>query len=312
MGAYQTSRHFLGGDAVSAERGRMVNKARSSIFPPLRLLLAVALVALFLLSGPSCGKGSGEGLLKRQLPQNATPEKIMLEALKATDEAKTLSYSFQYALVIPPYGGKTYTSEVRLEGEGQYDASSGNAKVHITWPAFETEFDYVLYEGKPYFRPRDREKWYEMPSSTQFTFPSIAELTRDASEYINNFQRIVRMADEVVGDRDCYHISLAPDFDTILQNEDFINMVFPEGTLDEQAMEKLNEIKEKLRSASVNYEYWIDKEYLVLRKTHYSVELQEPGDEKNPPFIIRLAMTLHFPSYNVEVKIEKPQPVATS
>ncbi|MEJ5186509.1 MAG: hypothetical protein WHT46_05455 [Candidatus Geothermincolales bacterium] len=290
----------------------MAKKEVFSIKGLLRLCVSLILVVGLCVSCLSCGKGSGEGLLKRELPENATPEKIMLEALKTTDEAKTLSYTFEYSLVIPPYGGKTYTSEVRLEGEGQYEASSGNAKVHITWPAFETEFDYVLYQGKPYFRPAGRDKWYEMPSSTQFTFPSIAELTRDASEYINNFQRITRMADEPVGERDCYHISLVPDFDTILQNENFLNMVFPEGTLDEEATEKLKELRERLRGASVNYEYWIDKEYLVLRKTHYSVELQEPGDEKNPPFTIRLVMTLYFPSYNVEVNIERPQPVASS
>lgn len=293
-------------------RGRMARKETISILRWKALCLALALLAALPVGGVSCGKGSGEGLLKRHLPENSTPEKIMLEALKATDEAKTLSYSFNYSLVIPPYGDKTYSSEVRLEGEGQYDASSGNAKIHITWPAFETEFDYVLFEGKPYFRPKDREKWYEMPSSTQFTFPSIAELTRDAAEYMRNFQRITRMADETVGERECYHIALVPNFDAILENENFLNAVFPEGTLDEQAAEKLKELKERLRGASVNYEYWIDREYLVLRKTHYSVELQEPGDEKRPPFTIRLAMTLFFPSYNVEVKIEKPQPVATS
>ncbi len=273
--------------------------------------LVVLMIGLSLLL-VSCGNSSSEGLLRRQLPENATPEKIMLEALKATDEARTLSYSFQYSLVIPPYGDKAFTSEVRLEGEGQYDALSGNAKIHVGWPAFDTEFDYVLYEGKPYFKPKDGQKWYEMPSSTQFTFPSIAELTRDAAEYMKNFQKITRMADEAVGDRECFHIALVPNFDAVLENESFLNAVFPEGTLDEQALKRLAELKERLRSASINYEYWIDKEYLVLRKTHYSVELMEPGDEKNPPFTIRLVMTLFFPSYNVEVKIEKPHLVAAS
>jgi len=257
----------------------------------------------------ACGGGTGaEGLLKRELPENATPEKIMLEALNATDETRSLSYLFDYAIIIPPTGEQAYTTELRFEGSGEFDAETGNTQAHMSWPAFETEFDYKIYDGKQYFQMEEGGTWYELPQNYSVSVPSVSEITRNTSEYMDNFQKISRLEDEVVNERDCYHIAMVPNFDAIMENEDFLNLLKGEGgELDEETMQKIEEIKEMLKDASVNYEYWIDKEYLVLRRTLYNIEMVEKGDENTSPYTVKVTMEVDFPTYNLEVVVTPPE-----
>jgi hypothetical protein len=269
----------------------------------------VLLAAGMTLAIAACGGGNPEGLLKREVPENATPEKIMLEGLNATDEVRSLHYIFDYSFLIPPTGKQPYTGEVRLTGEGDYDAATENAMAHLLWSTIEREFDYVLYEGVQYYRVEESGPWYELPAGSNLNIPSVSEITRNTAEYMDNFQKITRLADEVVNGRDCYHIAMVPNFDAIMQNEEFLNMIKGEREeLDEETMAKLEEIKRELKEASVNYEYWFDKEYLVLRRTLYNIEMQEQGDEKNPSFTVKVIMEIDFPTYNQKVVISKPEP----
>ncbi len=268
------------------------------------ICLAVAVSLLV----AACAKKGAEGLLKRELPENATPEKIMLEGLNATDEARTLHYVFDYSFVIPPTGKQAYTSEVALNGEGDYDASTGNASARMSWPSFDMEFDYVLYDGVQYYRTEESGTWYELPAGSNLSIPSISEITRNTAEYMDNFQKITRLQDEMVGERDCYHIALVPNFDAIMENQQFLEMIKGDREqLDEETLEKIEEIKEELKDANVNYEYWFDKEYLVLRRTLYNIEMVEKGDEENPSFTVKMIMEVTFPLYNQKVEITKPE-----
>jgi len=256
----------------------------------------------------ACGGGGSEGLMKREMPDNATPEKIMLEGLNATDAAKTLEYIFDYSFVIPPTGQQAYTSEVALNGEGGYNAQSGNAQAHMVWPSFEIEFDYVLYDGVQYYRTEENGQWYELPAGSSLSIPSISEITRNTAEYMDNFQKITRLEDTVVNDRDCYHIAMVPNFDAIMENQQFLDMIKgDQEQLDEEALSKLEEVKESLKEASVNYEYWFDKEYMVLRRTLYNIEMVEAGDEQNPSYTVKLIMEIDFPTYNQELDVTKPE-----
>jgi hypothetical protein len=271
------------------------------------LSISVCLVVALSVLLVACG-GNSEGLMKRELPDNATPEKIMLEGLNATDAAKTLAYLFDYAFVIPPSGQQSYTSEVALNGDGEYDAESGDAKAHMAWPSFEIEFDYVLYDGVQYYRTQESDTWYELPAGSSLSIPSVSEITRNTAEYMDNFQKITRLEDEVINDRDCYHIAMVPNFDAIMENEQFLEMIKGEGgQLDEEAMAELEQLKQELKEASVNYEYWFDKEYLVLRRTIYNIEMVEQGDDQNPAYSVKLIMEIDFPTYNQTVEVSKPE-----
>ncbi len=270
----------------------------------LTLCLSVAVSILV----SACGGGGSEGLMKRELPENATPEKIMLDGLNATDAAKTLEYIFDYSFVIPPTGQQAYTSEVSLNGEGAYDARSGNAQAHMVWPSFEIEFDYVLYDGVQYYRTEENGQWYELPAGSSLSIPSVSEIMRNTSEYMDNFQKITRLEDEAVNGRDCYHIAMVPNFDAIMENEQFLEMIKgDEEQLDEETMKKIDELKESLKEANVNYEYWFDKEYLVLRRTLYNIEMVEPGDDQTSAYTVKLIMEIDFPAYNQELEITKPE-----
>lgn len=270
----------------------------------LPLCLAVAISLLI----AACGGGGSEGLPKRELPESATPEKIMLEGLNATDGAKTLHYSFDYAFTIPPTGKQAYTSEVALKGEGDYDTKTGNAQAHMAWPSFEIEFDYKLYDGTQYYRTEENGTWYQLPEGESIGIPSISEITRNTADYMDNFQKINRLEDETVNDRNCYHIVMVPNFDAIMENQQFLEMISGgEGQLDEETARKLEEIKKELKEASVNYEYWIDKEYLVLRRTLYNIEMVQAGDAETSPYAVKLVMEIDFPTYNQKVEVTPPE-----
>jgi hypothetical protein len=256
----------------------------------------------------ACGGGGSEDLLKREMPENATPEKIMLDGLNATDAAKTLHYMFDYSFVIPPTGQQAYTSEVALNGEGDFDAQSGNAKAHMVWPSFEVEFDYVLYDGIQYYSADESGTWYELPAGSSLSIPSISEITRNTTEYMDNFQKITRLEDAVVNERDCYHIAMVPNFDAIMENQQFLDMIKgDQESLDEDVQTRLEEIKASLKEANVNYEYWFDKEYLVLRRTLYNIEMVQAGDDTNPSYTVKMIMEIDFPTYNQEVEVAKPE-----
>ena len=256
----------------------------------------------------ACGGGGSEDLLKREMPDNATPEKIMLDGLNATDEAKTLHYIFDYSFIVPPTGQQAYTSEVALNGEGDFDSQSKNARAHMVWPSFEIEFDYVLFDGVQYYSTDESSTWYELPAGSSLSIPSVSEITRNTTEYMDNFQKITRLEDESVNERDCYHIAMVPNFDAIMENQQFLDMIKgDQEQLDEDALSKLEEIKASLKEANVNYEYWFDKEYLVLRRTLYNIEMVQAEDETNPAYTVKMIMEIDFPTYNQVVEIAKPE-----
>jgi hypothetical protein len=267
------------------------------------LVIALVLTLVFTLGGGS----GGEGLPKRQLPDSATPEKIMLEGLNATDAASSLHIDFNYSVMVPPNAQQAYATEFKTEGSGDYDAKANNASGHMNIPAFQTDFNWILFEGKEYFQRAD-QSWYEMPSGSQLPVPPISEITRNTSDYMDNFEKINRLEDDTVNQRNCYHIALVPNFDKIMSNEQFLNIIKggAEQT-NEEVLKNIENLKNELKDANVNYEYWIDKEYLVLRRLVSSVEMVDKGDAKNPAMTVKITYEVDFPAYNVKVKVAPPQ-----
>jgi hypothetical protein len=268
------------------------------LLPCLLLCLSLLVVA--------CGGGS-EGLPKRQLPDSATPEKIMLEGLNATDGATSLHFDFNYSVMIPPNAQQAYATEFKTEGTGDYDAKNNSASGNMSVPAFETDFNWILFDGKSYFQATD-QSWYEMPNGSQMTVPSISEITRNTSEYMDNFEKISRLEDETVNSRDCYHIALVPNFDKIMSNEQFLETIKGETEqTNEETLKNIDQLKNELKNANVNYEYWIDKQYLVLRRMLSSVEMVMQGDANNPSLNVKIVNEIDFPNYNVKVSVAPPE-----
>jgi hypothetical protein len=271
-------------------------------------LLLMSLVLTVSLVVTACGGGDSEGLMKRELPENATPEKIMLEGLNATDEVDSLHFVYDYSVMIPPSAQQAYTTNVELNGEGEYDHASGNQKATIEYPAFEAIWNYVLYDGVQYFQESEGGPWYELPGDSGLSIPSISEITRNTAEYMDNFQKITRLEDEMVNDRDCYHIAMVPNLDAIMENEQFMELMQgDQGALDEDALAELQKTMEDLKEANVNYEYWFDKETLVLRRMLTSVEIVEQVEEGASPYTVKIIMETDFPTYNQKVEIDKPE-----
>lgn len=271
-------------------------------------VLLMSLVLAVSLGVAACGNGGSEGLMKRELPDNATPEKIMLEGLNATDEVKSLHFIYDYAVMVPPTAQQAYATEVALNGEGDYDYESGNQKAIIAYPSYEAEWNYVLYDGIQYFQEAEGGPWYELPGGSSLSIPSISEITRNTADYMDNFQKITRLEDEMVSERDCYHIAMVPNMDAILENEQFLDMVKGDQEQpDDEALAELEEIKEELKNANVTYEYWFDKETLVLRRMLTNVEIVEQVDEQTSPFTAKIIMEIAFPTYNEKVEVGKPE-----
>lgn len=273
------------------------------------IILLPCLVLVVSLVIAACGGGSGpEGLPKRQLPESATPEKIMLEGLNATDGATSLHFIFDYSVVVPPTAQQTFTSEIKIEGEGDYDAKSGNAIGEMNWSSFQTEFSWVLFGEKSYFKVQDSDSWYELPTGAQWSIPSVSEITRNTAEYMENFEKISRLEDEVVNNRNCYHIALVPNIDAIISNEQFLNTIKGEAEQsNEETLKNLEELKQELKNANITYDYWIDKEYLVLRRIIANVEMVEKGDAQNPSYTAKVITEMDFPNYNIKVTVAPPE-----
>gem|GEM_PF-1018481 len=277
-------------------------------------VLAVLLSAVLALAAGCGNKGglAGEDLPKRELPENATPQKILLEAVKATEEVKSLEFRMDYTILIPPSGNELRSATLHMQGDGVFDVRTGNSRATVTWLEwnnFQTE--YVIYEGKHYFKVYNN--WYEMPAGMTVG-PNISEMTRNTSEYLNNFQTINRMEDEEVNERDCFHISMVPNFENILEQsevKDFIKQsVLAESGQDlseEKLEEKIEQFKQDLQKTGVSYEYWIDKETLTMRRTYYKIEAKAPSADSKEARTFQIIMEMAFPKYNVDVQVNRPE-----
>lgn len=281
---------------------------------PVVALLTV-LAGLLAFTG-GCGKkggAPGEGLPKRELPENATPQKILLEAVKATEEVQTLEFRMDYTILIPPSGNELRSATLHMQGDGVFDVRTGNSRATVTWLEwnnFQTE--YIIFEGRHYFKVYNN--WYEMPAGMTVG-PNISEMTRNTSEYLNNFQTINRMDDEEVNGRDCFHISMVPNFENILEQpeiKEFIRQtVLAESGADmlsdEKLQEQIEKFKQELQKTGVSYEYWIDKETLTMRRTYYKIEAKAPATDSKETRTFQIIMEMAFPKYNVDVQISKPE-----
>ncbi len=273
----------------------------------LALLMAAALAA-------GCGGGSstGEGLPKRELPENATPEKILLEATKATSEVTSFDFISETKFIVPPTGSEVSTSTMTMQSEGVYDNGTGNIQATLTIVELEmAPTEYIIYDEQYYMKNGDN--WYEIEADSSFS-PAAADITRETSEYLKNYQTISRLDDEVVNGRDCYHISMVPNLEVTLERSEIVDLVRQTASqqaghelTDEEFEDKLEEVKSTLNNTGAVMEYWVDMESLVLRRTLTNIESQMQIEKSKSPITTKRLVEMDFVKYNVPTDISPPE-----
>lgn len=278
------------------------------------ICLAITMVALvaFLAGCGSKGGSTGEGLPKRELPENATPEKILLEGTKATSDVKSFDFMMEMKIIVPPVGSEVNASSMTMQTNGVWDNQSGNVEATLTIPELNNfSADYIVYDSRYYINVNDT--WREMSSNTILA-PGVADITRETSEYLKNYQTISRLDDEVINGRDCYHISMVPNLEVTLDRPEIVEFI--KQTVTQQAgrelteqefAAKLEEVKASLKTTGAVKEYWVDKESLVLRRTVTNIEDKMQIDKSSAPITTKSIVEMDFPKYNVSTDISPPE-----
>ncbi len=288
-----------------------------------KMLAAAACAALTaLLLAPlaaGCGNSGGsmgEGLPRRELPENATAEKILLESNKASEDVRSFEFKTESSVIVPPQGAQTQASKTTFVNDGVCDNATGNIRATMRIVGLENfSLEYVIYDNRYYYSMANEGAWHEQDSSA-VAVPKAGDMTRQTSEYFKNYQSIIRLDDEVVNGRDCYHISLVPDLQVTLENADIVELVkamiteqyAKQGkTLSEEEMEAaLEEVRKSTVSKGVVKEYWVDKESLVIRRDITSIETSVELDKDNSlsgKYVIETV----YPKYNVPTDIKPPE-----
>ncbi len=278
-----------------------------------RILIAVISDLLLLVALTGCkGGGTGEGLLKRSLPANPSPEKILIESINATNEVRSMEFKEEKAAIIPATGNARATS-LRTVLDVRADQETGDAQGFMEWVELNINIEYILHQNKYYWRFENKDTWYEMPSTTAPTF-DVSKITGNIGEFMKNFQTIDRLEDELINGRDCYHISMIPNFQNILEQSaivDYFRNVLssdPQKPLtEEEFRKKLEEYKDVLSSAQYTFEYWVDKEYLVIRRIYYHSQASMPLKSDGGTTFLKLSIDTVFPKYNVKVEVTPPE-----
>ncbi len=278
------------------------------------ICLAITMVVLVSLLAGCGGKGgsTGEGLPKRELPENATPEKILLEGTKATSDVQSFDFISEIKFIVPPVGSEVSASSMTMQTDGIWDYKSGNMKATLTIPELNNySADYIVCDGRYYINVND--SWREMSSeSTQSV--GVADITRQTSEYLKNYQTISRLDDEVINGRDCYHVSMVPNLEDILKQPEMTEMLRQIANqqaghelTDEEFAAKLAEEEATLKTTGAVMEYWVDKETLVLRRTVTNMESKMQIDKSSAPITTKRITEIDFTKYNVATDISPPE-----
>lgn len=278
---------------------------------------AVIMVVLAALAAGCGGGGStGENLPKRELPENATAEKILLESNKASEDVKSFEFKTESSIIVPPQGAQAQASQTTFQNDGVCDNQTGNIEATMRIVGLENfKVDYIIYDNKYYYFLEGENTWYEQDSSA-IAVPKAGDMTRQTSEYFKNYQSISRLDDEMVNGRDCYHISLVPDLQVTMENPEIVDLVklmlneqyAKEGKqLTEAEMDAaLEEVKKSTINKGVVKEYWVDKESLVIRRDITNIETSVTIDKNNTMSGKYIIETV-YPTYNVPTDIAPPE-----
>ena len=290
----------------------MLPKRRRVLVVAVCVAMTMVVLAALLAGCGSKGGSPGENLPKRELPENATPEKILLEGTKATSDVSSFDFMMEMKIIVPPVGSEIKASSMTMQTDGVWDNQTGNVQAVLTIVELNNfQAEYIVYDNRYYVKIG--EDWREMPAGTILA-PGVADITRETSEYLKNYQTINRLDDEMINGRDCYHISMVPNLEVTLDRPEIIEFIRQTVTkqegreLTEEEFEaKMGEVKASLKTTGALKEYWVDKETLVLRRTVTNIEDNMQIDKSSAPITTKSIIEMDFPKYNVSTDISPPE-----
>ncbi len=274
----------------------------------LTIIIAALLVA-GLVGGifAGCGGGSSEALPKRSLPTDAGAETILVEALRNTNEAKTFHYDMEWATTILPTQQQTDKALIDLKVVADQDMQNSSAQG--TQSIANVALDFIIVGNTEYRKDPYSESW--IASTQQNALLDFGSIVKNATEYLKNFQSVEQVSDETVGGRPCFHLKLQADVMSMLNNPDLRQFLAtgPAGAGNQVTID-IDKYRASLADLRLSIEYWVDKDYLVLRKSNQ--EWQERMKAGTSPDIgtdRNTTLTMTISNYNKPLNIQAPSSV---
>ncbi len=260
--------------------------------------MTVLLIAAILAAG--CGNKTGESLPRRELAADATAEKILVEAVKATDDTRTMHYMVEAVMEVPASQEQTKRVALDLWADADLIVASGDSRGSLEWGT--VSIDFVSVGGTMFYRSTEDGDWFYLPAQSQLAAPDIASLTRNATAYLKNYKSIEQAGDEEVNGRPCYHLVLVPDITAMLAQPEFQELLnLGSGAAD------IETLQQQLQDAAMTVDYWVDKEYLVIRRNKLHWQLRLQSGEQLPFTEVISDFDMYFTLYNQELSIEPPE-----
>lgn len=267
-------------------------------------MLMVAAVVGGVFAG--CGGGSAEALPKRSLPSDASPETILVEAMRNTNEAKTFHYNMEWATTILPTQQQTNKALIDLKVVADQDMVNSSAQG--TQSIADVSLQFVIVGDTEYHKDASSDSWVAQPQ--QSALLDFGSIVSNATEYLKNFQSIQQMSDETVDGRPCIHLKLEADVMSMLSNPD-LRQFLASGPGGAGVTIDVDAYRASLADLRLSLEYWIDKDYLVLRKSYQDEQVRmKPGTSADIGTDKNITVTMALSNYNKPLNIQVPSPVA--
>ncbi len=270
------------------------------------LLVAAVVGGVF----AGCGGSSAEVLPKRSLPSDASPETILVEAMRNTNEARTFHYAMEWATTILPTQSQTNKALIDLKVVADQDMQ--NSRAQGTQSVADVSLQFVIVGDTEYHKDAYSDSWVAQPQQTALL--DFGSIVSNATEYLKNFQSIEQVSDETIDGRPCIHLKLEADVMSMLANPDLRQFLAngPAGA-DTNVSIDIDAYRASLADLRLSLEYWIDKDYLVLRKSYQEEQVRmKPGTSTNIGTDKDITVTMTLSNYNVPLDIQAPSPVVGS
>ncbi len=275
-----------------------------------KLIIMIVAVMVAALAGGifgGCGSGTGEALPERSLPADASPETVLVEALRNTNDARTFHYDLEWATIILPTRQQTNKAVIDMEVVADQDMQNSSAQG--TQNIANVTLDFVIVGNTEYRKEQFSNGWVAVPQQT--TLLDFGSVLKNATEYLKNFQSIEQVSDETINGRPCIHLKLKADVMSMLNRPDLRQFLAtgPAGA-DNNVTIDIDKYRASLADLQLSIEYWVDKDYLVLRKSlQLWEERMKPGTSPDVGSDRNITLTMLLSAYNQPLNIQAPEPV---
>ncbi len=278
-----------------------------------KLTITIAAIMVAALVGgvfAGCGSGNSEALPKRSLPSDVSAETILVEALRNTNEARSFHYNLEWVTTILPT--RQQTEKALIEMKVKADQDMQNSSARGTQSIANVTLDFVIVGDTEYRKDQYSDSWITVPQETALL--DFGSVVKNATEYLKNFQSIERVSDQTIDGRPCIHLKLRADVMSMLNDPNLREFLAtgPAGSNNGVTID-IDKYRASLQDLQLSIEYWVDKDYLVLRKSYQQwQERMKPGTAAEVGSDRDITMTMLLSAYNQPLNIQVPSPVVGS